>query len=57
MHNILYKNVPVFVPVFFLYAVTMLIFQIKIIVSSEKWFNYAVTFLGGGEMPKISDDA
>ena len=56
MHNILYKNVPVFVPVFFLYAVTMLIFQIKIIVSSEKWFNYAVTFFGG-EMPKISDDA
>ena len=31
----------------------MLIFQIKIIVSSEKWFNYAVTFLEG-EMPKIS---
>ena len=31
----------------------MLIFQIKIIVSSEKWFNYAVTFFGG-EMPKIS---
>ena len=37
------KNVPVFVPVF-LYAVTMLIFQIKRIISSEKWFNYAVTF-------------
>ena len=31
----------------------MLIFQIKIIVSSEKWFNFAVTFFGG-EMPKIS---
>ena len=44
MHNILYKNVPVFVPVFFLYAVTMLIFQIKMIISSEKRFNYAVTF-------------
>ena len=40
MHNyILVKNVPVFVPVF-LYAVTMLIFQIKRIISSEKWFNY-----------------
>ena len=32
------KNVHVFVPVF-LYAVTMLIFQIKRIISSEKWFN------------------
>ena len=37
------KNVPVFVPVF-LYAVTMLIFQIKRIISSEKWFNYVITF-------------
>ena len=37
------KNVPVFVPVF-LYSVTMLIFQIKRIISSEKWFNYVVTF-------------
>ena len=27
-----------------LYAVTMLIFQIKRIISSEKWFNYVVTF-------------
>ena len=36
------KNVHVFVPVF-LYAVTMLIFQIKRIISSEKWFNYVVT--------------
>ena len=43
MHNILLKNVPVFVPVF-LYAVTMLIFQIKRIISSEKWFNYVATF-------------
>ena len=32
------KNVHVFVPVF-LYAVTMLIFQIKRIISSEKWCN------------------
>ena len=32
------KNVPVF-----LYAVTMLIFQIKRIILSEKWFNYIIT--------------
>ena len=32
-----------FCPVF-LYAVTMLIFQIKRIVSSEKWCNYVATF-------------
>ena len=32
------KNVHGFVPVF-LYAVTMLIFQIKRIISSEKWCN------------------
>ena len=32
------KNVSVFVLVF-LYAVTMLIFQIKRIISSENWFN------------------
>ena len=37
------KNVHVFVPVF-LYAVTMLIFQIKRIISSKKWCNYVVTF-------------
>ena len=37
------KIVHVFVPVF-LYAVTMLIFQIKRIISSEKWCNYVVTF-------------
>ena len=37
------KNVHVFVPVF-LYAVTMLIFQIKRIISSEKCCNYVVTF-------------
>ena len=36
------KNVHVFVPVF-LYPVTMLIFQIKRIISSEKWCNYVVT--------------
>ena len=39
------KNVHVFVPVF-LYAVTMLIFQIKRIISSEKWCKMA-------KMPKI----
>ena len=33
------KNVHVFVPVF-LCAVTMLMFQIKRIISSEKWFNF-----------------
>ena len=44
------KNVHVFVPVF-LYAVTMLIFQIKRIISSEKWFNYVVTFFL--EIPKM----
>ena len=41
--NYTVKNVPVFVPVL-LYAVTMLIFHIKRIISSEKWFNYVVTF-------------
>ena len=40
------KNLPVF-----LYAVTMLIFQIERIISSEKWFNYAITFFL--KMPKI----
>ena len=29
---------------FSMYAVTMFIFQIKRIISSEKWFNYVVTF-------------
>ena len=33
-----------FLFLFFLYAVTMLSFQIKGIISSEKWFNYVVTF-------------
>ena len=42
MHNTV-KKVPVFVPLF-LYVVTMFIFQIKRIISSEKWFNYVVTF-------------
>ena len=37
------KNIHVFVPVF-LYAVTLLIFQIKRIISSEKWCNYVATF-------------
>ena len=46
------KNVHVFVPVF-LYAVTMLIFQIKRIISSEKWCNYVVTFFVFSKMPKI----
>ena len=35
----------------FLCAVTMLIFQIKRIISSEKWCNYFVTFFF--KMPKI----
>ena len=60
MHNyILVKNVPVFVPVF-LYAVTMLIFQIKRIISREKWFNNVVTifffFLNAKTLGR-SDDA
>ena len=37
------KNVHVFVPVF-LDAVTELIFQIKRIISSEKWCKYVITF-------------
>ena len=37
------KNIPVFVPVL-LYDVTVLIFHIKRIISSENWFNYVVTF-------------
>ena len=39
IHNILLKHVPVF-----LYSVTMLIFQIKRIISGEKWVNRVVTF-------------
>ena len=51
------KNVHVFVPVF-LYAVTMLIFQIKRIISSEKWFNYVVTlFFENAKNLGRSDDA
>ena len=53
------KNVHVFVPVF-LYAVIMLTFQIKRIVSSEKWCNYVVTFFFFFENAKNlgrSDDA
>ena len=37
------KKLHVFVPGF-LYAVTMLIFQIKRIISSEKWYNYFFFF-------------
>ena len=50
--NYTVKNVPVFVPVL-LYAVTMLIFHIKRIISSEKWFDYVVAFLFFLKMPKI----
>ena len=50
--NYTVKNVPVFVPVL-LYAVTMLIFHIKRIISSEKWFNYVVTFFFFLKMPNI----
>ena len=45
------KNVQVFVPVF-LCPVTKLIFQIKRIISSGKWYNYVVTFFFL-KMPKI----
>ena len=34
-------------------AVTMFIFQIKRIISSEKWFDYVVTFFFWNYMPKI----
>ena len=53
------KNAHVFVPVV-LCAVTTLIFQIKGIISSEKWFNYVVTCFFFLKMLKIwgrSDDA
>ena len=47
------KNVPVF-----LYAVTMLIFQIRRIISNEKWFNYIVTlFFENAKNLGRSDDA
>ena len=46
------KNAHVFVPVV-LCAVTTLIFQIKRIISSEKWFNYVVTFFFFLKMLKI----
>ena len=53
MHNnYKVKNVPVFVPVF-LYAVTMLIFQTKRIISRGKWSYYVVTFFVCVKMPKI----
>ena len=52
------QNVHVFVPVF-LYAVTMLIFQIKRIISSKKWFKFVVTFffLENAKILGRSDDA
>ena len=31
----------------------MLILQIKRIISSEKWFNYVITFWGGGDAKKF----
>ena len=49
------KNVPVF-----LYAVTMLIFQIKIIISGEKWLTTSLLFfffLENAENLGRSDDA
>ena len=46
------KKCSCFVPVF-LYAVTKLMFQIKRIISREKWFNYIVTFFFEKIMPKI----
>ena len=41
--------------ILFFSAVTVLFFQIKRIISSEKWFNYVVTFLCFCllKMPKI----
>ena len=36
-----------------LYTDTVLMFQIKRIISSEKWFNYVVTSFFFSEMPKI----
>ena len=51
--KILQKNVPVLVPVF-LYAFTMLTFQIKRVISSEKFFSYVATFFFFFlKMPKI----
>ena len=49
MHNA--KNVPVF-----LYVVNMLIFQIKIIISREKWFNDVATFSFFENAKKIKED-
>ena len=58
MRNILSKNVLVFFPVFLLHC-SMLIFQIKRIISSEKWFNYVVTsfFFENAKNLGQSDDA
>ena len=44
MHNILYKKVPVFVSVF-LYTVTVTIFQIKRIISSENGLSTSLLLL------------
>ena len=52
MHNIL-QEMFLFCSCFFLYAVTKLMFQIKRIISREKWFNYIVTFFFEKIMPKI----
>ena len=38
------KNIPVLFLFFSMLLITMCIFQIKTIISSEKWFNYVVTF-------------
>ena len=43
MHNILLKNVPVFVPVF-LYAVTMLIFRLKGLFQVKNGLTTSVIF-------------
>ena len=50
------KNCSFFVPVF-LYALTMLIFQIKRIISSEKWFNNVLIFFSFLKNLGGSDDA
>ena len=43
---------------FSMHAVTMFIFQIKRIISSEKWFNYVVTlFWDNAKNLGRSDDA
>ena len=51
MHNILLKNVPVFVPVF-LYAVTMLIFRLNELFQVKNGLTMSLIFFFG-KMPKI----